>query len=436
MIGPSLERAEALQYNSALGFAYHSFDQDWEPLVHPPGGEGISMSNLVWWPRPPVILSYGVAVLSVTAALIIARLLDIHLVTAPVSLFLCAIMLSAWFGGVRSGLFAVALSLLAFDYYFVTPIYSLAVDIKELPRIIIFALSALFVWSLSAAQRSVTESLRDARDDLNRTVQELRRINEALQAENAERKRAAEALDKAQAELAHVTRVMTMGELVASIAHEVNQPLGAIVTNGQACLRLLSREPPNVDKSREVIERMVGDGMRASEVIKRIRALLKKTAPEKALLNINETIQEVVVMANSEAHRSKVTLLTELAAGLPPVVGDRVQLQQVILNLILNGRDAMSGVEGQPGELLISSRKTRPDEVLVAVRDCGAGLDPQDAERIFDPFFTTKSEGMGLGLSISRTIIEAHGGRLWATPNDGKGATIQFILPANSESQS
>jgi signal transduction histidine kinase len=394
------------------------------------------MSNLVWWPRPPLILSYGVAVLSVAAALIIARLLDIHLVTAPVSLFLCAIMFSAWFGGVRPGLFAVALSLLAFDYYFVTPIYSLAVEIKEVPRIIIFALSALFVWSLSAAQRSATESLRDARDDLKRTVQELRRINEALQAENAERKRAAEALDKAQAELAHITRVMTMGELVASIAHEVNQPLGAIVTNGQACLRLLSREPPNVDKSREVIERMIGDGMRASEVIKRIRTILKKTAPEKAPLNINETIQEVVAIANSEAHRSKVTLLTELAADLPPVVGDRVQLQQVVLNLILNGRDAMSGVEGQSGELLISSRKTRPDEVLVAVRDCGTGLDPQDAERIFDPFFTTKSEGMGLGLSISRTIIEAHGGRLWATPNDGKGATIQFILPANSESQS
>jgi signal transduction histidine kinase len=229
---------------------------------------------------------------------------------------------------------------------------------------------------------------------------------------------------------------MTMGELAASIAHEVNQPLGAIVTNGQACLRLLSREPPSVDKSREVIERMIGDGMRASEVIKRIRALLKKTAAEKAPLNINETIQEVVSMANGEAQRSKVRLLTELAPGLPPVVGDRVQLQQVILNLILNGRDAMSGVEGRPRELLISSGNGGPEGILVAVRDSGAGFDLRDADRIFEPFFTTKSEGMGLGLSISRTIIEAHGGRLWAAPNDDRGATVRFTLPAGGESRS
>jgi C4-dicarboxylate-specific signal transduction histidine kinase len=261
---------------------------------------------------------------------------------------------------------------------------------------------------------------------------ELRVSNEELRKEIAGRKLAAEALDKAQAELAHVTRVMTMGELVASIAHEVNQPLGAIVTNGQACLRLLSHEPPGVDKSREVIERMVGDGMRASEVIKRIRALLKKTETEKAPLNINETIQEVVSMAASEAQRSKVTLLMELSAGLPPVVGDRVQLQQVILNLILNGRDAMSGVEGEQRELLISSRKTGSNEVMVAVRDFGAGLDPRDGDRIFEPFFTTKSKGMGLGLSISRTIIEAHGGKLWATPNEGMGTTIRFTLPAGA----
>jgi len=171
-------------------------------------------------------------------------------------------------------------------------------------------------------------------------TEELSAANAELKKEIAGRRRAAEALDKAQAELAHVTRVMTMGELVASIAHEVNQPLGAIVTNGQACLRLLSREPPGVDKSREAIERMIGDGVRASEVISRIRALLKKTEAEKAPLNINETIKEVVAMAASEAQRSKITSLTELAADLAPVMGDRIQLQQVILNLILNGRDA------------------------------------------------------------------------------------------------
>ena len=243
-----------------------------------------------------------------------------------------------------------------------------------------------------------------------------------------EQKRAEEALHEAQAELAHVTRVMTIGELVASIAHEVNQPLGAIVTNGQACVRLLSREVPDLDKSREVVGRMIKDGMRASEVIKRIRDLLHKTPVEKAPLNINETIQDVMALVSSDVVRSKVELKAELAADLPPVVGDRIQLQQVILNLILNAKDAMSSVQSHPRELQINSRKSNSGAIVVAVRDSGRGLDPKNVEQIFDPFFTTKPEGMGLGLSISRTIIEAHGGTLWATQNEDKGATIQFTL--------
>src|SRR5258705_3044586 len=222
-----------------------------------------------------------------------------------------------------------------------------------------------------------------------------------------ERKHAEDALHKAQEELAHVSRVMTMGELVASIAHEVNQPLGAIVTNGHACVRLLSREAPDLEKMREIIERMIGDGMRASEVIKRIRDLLHKAPSEKAPLNINETIQEVIALVGSDVLKSQVKLRAELAADLPLVVGDRIQLQQVILNLILNARDAMSAIQAPPHDMLIKSRKSRAGEIVVAVRDSGAGLDPNDADRIFEPFFTTKSKGMGLGLSISRTIIEA-----------------------------
>src|SRR5258705_1930967 len=243
-----------------------------------------------------------------------------------------------------------------------------------------------------------------------------------------ERKQAEDALHHAQAELAHVSRVMTMGELVASIAHEVNQPLGAIVTNGHACVRLLSREVPDLDKSREIVARMISDGMRASEVIKRIRDLLHKTPVEKAPLNINETIQEVVALVASDVLRSKVELKAELEADLPPVLGDRIQLQQVILNLILNAKDAMSAIQAPPHDMLIKSGKNSAGVVVVAVHDTGHGLEAKDVERIFDPFFTTKPQGMGLGLSISRTIIEAHGGTLWATRNEDKGATVQFTL--------
>jgi PAS domain S-box-containing protein len=251
-----------------------------------------------------------------------------------------------------------------------------------------------------------------------------------------EREQAEDALRQAQAELAHVTRVMTMGELVASIAHEVNQPLGAIVTNGHACVRLLSRKVPDLEKSLEVIGRMISDGMRASEVIKRIRDLLHKSPPEKAPLNINETIQEVIALVSSDVLRSKVELQTELGAELPPIVGDRIQLQQVILNLILNAKEAMSATQINPRELLVTSRKGKSGEVVVAVRDSGKGLDPESLTRIFAPFFTTKPDGMGMGLAISRSIIEAHGGQLWATPNDDKGATIQFTLPPSNERDS
>ena len=255
-----------------------------------------------------------------------------------------------------------------------------------------------------------------------RDISQRKRSEAALQ-------KAEEALRKAQADLAHVSRVTTMGELMASIAHEVNQPLGAIVTNGSACLRLLSRDTTNLDKSREVVERIINDGMRASEVIKRIRDLLHKAPAEKIPLNINETVQDVIAMVSSDVLRSKIDLRAELTAPLPPVAGDRIQLQQVILNLILNARDAMNEVHTHPRELLITTIRNKSGDVLVAVRDSGKGLDAKDTEKIFEPFFSTKSEGLGLGLSISRRIIEDHGGTLWAKPNEGKGATIQFTLP-------
>jgi len=248
-----------------------------------------------------------------------------------------------------------------------------------------------------------------------------------------ERRQAEDALRRAQAELAHVTRVMTVGELAASIAHEVNQPLTGVITNGNACLRWLGRTPPDLDEAREAVRRMIRDGSRASEVMARIRTLLRKAEPQKTRLAINDVIGEVITLAESEVHRNRVLLKTDLAADFPPVLADRIQLQQVLLNLMLNGMEAMRAVTDRSRELIIRSRKEETDAIRVAVQDSGVGIDPQDLDRIFTAFVTTKSEGLGMGLAISRSIIEAHGGRLWATPNAGPGATFQFTLPTSGE---
>jgi PAS domain S-box-containing protein len=238
------------------------------------------------------------------------------------------------------------------------------------------------------------------------------------------------ALRQAHAELAHASRVLTVGELTSSIAHELNQPLGAIVTNGNASVRLLSRKPPDLEGTREAIDCMISDAMRASEVIKGIRGLVKKTTAQKTPLDINEIIREVIVLSASELAKNQVSLRRELAPDLQPVIGDRVQLQQVLLNLILNGNESISKSTWQPREVVISSRTSGPAQVTVKVSDTGIGLDQKNYERVFDSFFTSKDGGLGLGLSISRTIVEDHDGRLWCIPNEGKGATFQFTLPS------
>jgi two-component system sensor kinase FixL len=248
----------------------------------------------------------------------------------------------------------------------------------------------------------------------------------------SQRKLAEDALQKAQTDLAHITRVSTLGEMAASIAHEVNQPLTAIVTNGNASLHLLAKGADGLEEVHEAINCMISDAMRASEVIKRIRAALKNVAPQKTTLSLNETIQEALALAASELARSQIRVRTKLNASSQHVIGDRVQLQQVLLNLILNGKESMSQPGWQRRELVIATEETKPDEVTVAVRDSGPGIDPQNQERLFDTFFTTKEDGIGLGLSISRTIVEAHGGRLWATANEGAGATFHFTLPASN----
>ena len=259
-------------------------------------------------------------------------------------------------------------------------------------------------------------------------IRERERVEDALREQLTERKRADEALREAQVELAHVTRVTTIGGLAAAIAHEINQPLAAVITNGSACLRWLAGTTPNLDEARQAVGRIIRDGNRASDVIAKIRALLRKTGTEKERLDMNDVIREVVALAQSEIRRNGVALRAQLEGNIPPVLGDRVQLQQVVLNLLMNGIEAMASVADRRRELLICSRQHESDKVLVAVQDSGIGLDPQRMERIFDAFYTTKSEGMGMGLAISRSIVENHDGRLWAVPNDGPGATFQFTL--------
>ena len=251
----------------------------------------------------------------------------------------------------------------------------------------------------------------------------------------AERSRAEHALREAQAELAHVTRVMTMGELAASIAHEINQPLAAVVTNANACSRWLANPIPNLDEARDAISRIVRDGNRASDVIGRIRALVKKSATEQAHLDINEVIQEVLGLIQTEIRKNEVVLRMKLAPDLPRILGDRVQLQQVILNLMMNGIEAMSAVTDRSRDLLIRSCRYESDKVLIAVQDSGTGLETESLDHLFTAFFTTKPKGMGMGLAISRSIIEAHGGKLWASPNDGPGATFQFTLHVGSKEE-
>jgi PAS domain S-box-containing protein len=242
-------------------------------------------------------------------------------------------------------------------------------------------------------------------------------------------KRAELELRQAQAELAHISRVTTLGELTASIAHEVNQPITGVVTNAEAALRWLEAEPPNLDKVREVLGQIVKDGMRAGDVIHRIRALIKKAPPRMARVDVNEAVLDVTALTRSELLRHGVSLQTQLATGLPLIEGDRIQLQQVILNLILNAVEAISSIDEGTREMRISTGREASNGVLVTVRDFGPGLDPRNVDRLFEAFYTTKPDGLGMGLAICRSIIEVHGGQLWATANEPRGAVFQFTLP-------
>ena len=292
-------------------------------------------------------------------------------------------------------------------------------------------------YSAEAAMRTVEGAPRDVLVTVTRPAESARWDSVLVSLiDVTERNRAQEALHRTQAELAHVTRVTTLGELTASIAHEVNQPLAAMVTNAEACLRWLKHERPQMDEVRGAIERIIRDGKRASDVIWRIRTLAQKADSDRTRLDVNELIRDVLPLVNREVLGHRVALRLELARDLPPVMGDRIQLQQVVVNLLVNAVQAMAQVADRPRRLTIRTRRTDDGQVRVAVEDTGVGLGATDPNRLFEAFYTTKANGMGMGLSICRSIVEAHGGRVSARANTGPGSTFEFTLPALAKAES
>lgn len=488
----------------------------------------MSARDSLRWLRTPAIATYVVPVLSVGATVIVALQLDLLLHNAPVSIFICAVMLSASLGGLRAGLFATGLAVLAFKYYFVPPIHSFAVELAEIPRVGVFALAAFFVASLSGRQRRATEALRESEQRFRdyaetssdwlwetgpdhtytRVSEDLARIginpasriggrrwNFATDVEEEPEKwllhratldthqpfrefryrtanregsavyvatsgkpvfdadgrfvgyrgtssnitaavrarQVEQALHQAQAELAHVTRVITLGEVTASFAHEVNQPLAAIANNANASLALLPNDSHDLREVRDALTDIVTDAVRASAIIERVRALATRSPSERMPLRIEDVVNDVVALTAAESAARRVVVLAQVAADVPMVSGDRVQLQQVLLNLVVNGMDAMRSVPEEARLLEIRACEDRWDGGLAAtisVRDHGVGFNGAQMERLFEAFYTTKANGMGMGLAISRSIIEMHAGRLWAESNTGPGATFSFTVPA------
>jgi C4-dicarboxylate-specific signal transduction histidine kinase len=373
------------------------------------------------------LFRYGLAIVIVFLALLASLALQDSIGNPFWFLFSTAVILSTWLGGTGPGWLAVICSTLAVMYYFTPPLRSFAVTPGELPYFVTFVACEIGVTQLISWRRRTEASLRQARDELEVRVAE--RTAE-LKRQMVEQKRTEEALQAARTELARAARIATIGELTASIAHEVNQPLAAVVANADACVAWLSREKPDLAEARSAAERATQGATRASEVIARIRSLITKATPEKSRVQINRVIEQTVALAEGQAARNNVAIKLELSPDLLFVLCDSIQLQQVLLNLIVNGIEAMTSVTDRPRMLTLRTEPEDNGQVRVSVRDSGVGLNEEVMRRLFEPFFTTRAKGMGMGLSISRSIIEAHGGRLWAEPSGAGGASFQFTLPS------
>jgi C4-dicarboxylate-specific signal transduction histidine kinase len=365
------------------------------------------------------IVRYGAAILLTGAALWLSLVFEVSFGNPFWFFFPSAVIASTWFCGKGPGWLTTALSMVVVQYYFIPPLRSFEITTHDLPFSLTFLACQTFATWLVTKRRQSEQSLRQ--------------VNAALVEQMAERERAEESLRRARAQLSRVARATTVGEFAASVAHEINQPLGAIVANSDACVAWLAAEPPNLPEARTAAERAAKGATRASEVIRRIRSLVSNAPAERLAVQINQVISEIADLTTFQAAKSNVTIHLRLQPNLPAISGDRIQLQQVILNLITNGIEATSGVTGVR-QLEIHSQAEATGEVQVSVSDTGVGVAPELMPRLFEPFFTTRTQGIGMGLSISRSIIESHGGRLTAESSLGRGSVFRFTLPRNGGS--
>ena len=370
----------------------------------------------LWVRLRPLLALYGAALLFVGVSFLLTFLLQQFFPYPFLFFFFGGVMASAWFGGTGPGLLSVVLSTVLVDYFFVPPFNSFSISPSAEAYFGAFVACAVVASWVSSSKKKTEQALVQARNDLELRVSE----------------RTA-ALMKTQGELAHLSRMLSMAELTASVVHEIGQPLTGVVTNAQACLEWLSAGTPNIDKARRSAGGIVRDSTRAVVVLERIRSLFRKSPPEKEWLNLNDIINEMMVLVRDEARRRNVQIHVLLEQSLPQVRVDRVQIQQVILNLVVNAMDAVNESVAEDKRIFLMSRKNRHDELVLRVEDCGVGVAAELRDKMFEPFFTTKPHGIGVGLSITRSIVEAHKGQITAAPRAQGGTIVELTIPIHAE---